>query len=146
MGMFDDISVKYPLPDPEYQDHVFQTKDLENCLNHYIITEGGDLVVERVSVEETPITEEQRAQAEAEYGIDTLSYWLMTRPSVTVTDRDYEQVLYHGDIVFYDYLDDEDHTWIEYRARFTNGKLEWIVPHGRDHRLTLQQRRDRGSY
>lgn len=47
MGMYDDIVCKYPLPLPDdtkgYVTEGFQTKDLENILNHYEIREDGTL-------------------------------------------------------------------------------------------------------
>ena len=43
MGLFDDVTVRYPLPDPEMQDAAFQTKDLA-CLGvQYTITRDGVL-------------------------------------------------------------------------------------------------------
>lgn len=43
MAMFDDVRVKYPLPDPEMQRADFQTKDLA-CLGAvYTITKDGRL-------------------------------------------------------------------------------------------------------
>jgi hypothetical protein len=44
MGMFDEIKCEYPLPDPEVQDHVFQTKDFENLMERYTITKEGRLI------------------------------------------------------------------------------------------------------
>lgn len=44
MGMFDDVTVRYPLPLPEDQSLDFQTKSLDDpCLNHYQISESGEL-------------------------------------------------------------------------------------------------------
>jgi hypothetical protein len=58
MGMFDSIRIKKELPLPEelkplnidWTEQEFQTKDLENCLLNYWISENGELfdhVVER---------------------------------------------------------------------------------------------------
>lgn len=43
MGMFDDVTVRYPLPDPEMQDAPFQTKDLACLGAQYTITRDGVL-------------------------------------------------------------------------------------------------------
>jgi hypothetical protein len=44
MGLFDEVRSEYRLPDPDHQDLVFQTKDLENLLDRYVITKHGRLV------------------------------------------------------------------------------------------------------
>lgn len=46
MGMFDEIVIRYPLPEhPEMQNRVFQTKDLELMLERYTITKEGYLTL-----------------------------------------------------------------------------------------------------
>lgn len=44
MGLFDEVRCDYPLPDPAHQGLLFQTKDLENALEEYLITRRGRLV------------------------------------------------------------------------------------------------------
>jgi hypothetical protein len=44
MSLFDDVTVRYPLPDPDMQDAAFQTKDLLNTLTQFTITEEGRLL------------------------------------------------------------------------------------------------------
>ena len=52
MGMFDSVQCNYPLPIPldvvdiypDIYDQEFQTKDLENLLDHYILNEDGELL------------------------------------------------------------------------------------------------------
>lgn len=46
MGLFDEVRCDYPLPNPEHQDLKFQTKDLENLLDEYVVTRRGRLVRE----------------------------------------------------------------------------------------------------
>ncbi len=59
MGMFNTITCEYELPDPEVQNHLFQTKDLfENVLEEYIITSSGTMIWCKKEYEETP--EEER--------------------------------------------------------------------------------------
>ena len=43
MGLFDEVRCEYRLPDPAHQGLVFQTKDLENALDEYVITRRGRL-------------------------------------------------------------------------------------------------------
>jgi len=45
--MFDEVRCEYRLPTPAHQDLVFQTKDLENLMDEYVITRRGRLVRSR---------------------------------------------------------------------------------------------------
>lgn len=47
MGMFDYLQCEWPLPLPEFQDRMFQTKDLGCNLDLYTIRSNGQLVVQR---------------------------------------------------------------------------------------------------
>lgn len=111
MGMYDLLVCGFPLPGnpPAWVGgHEFQTKDGSNTLDRYIITADGRLMLAGKS----------SASAVA--------------PDVTLTQLD-EQVWYHGDINFYTIGDDQGHyyeghqVWLEYRARFSHGLLDWIV-------------------
>lgn len=44
MGMYDELYVRYPLPDPELQNHIFQTTNLDCLLRTFIISEEGRLL------------------------------------------------------------------------------------------------------
>lgn len=113
MGMYDNIRCKHPLPDapPAFAQRpecLWQTKDLDCDLSTYEITEDGRLV-----------------------WVDSM-----------FGDPDFEPkeaTDVHQDIVFYNsnirasdgqgnyYTDSgEDYESADYRARFTNGRLEWI--------------------
>ena len=98
MGMFDTIHCQYPLPNPRHQDLDFQTKDLECLLDTYTITQEGWLV----------------QHAKRGWGEGRLI-------------RDVEWPL-HGDLRFYTSVKTEEPSWIEYVARFTHGRVEWIRP------------------
>lgn len=99
MGMFDTITCEYPLPVAEHQDLEFQTKDLENLLDHYAITHEGRL-----------IRKPRRGLARG--------------PA-----RDVPWPL-HRDLRFYTSTGEgEARQWIEYVARFTYGRVEWIRDH-----------------
>lgn len=99
MGLFDTLYCDYPLPDPEFQNEEFQTKDLECLLDRYRISADGRLCLL------------QRKISPFEEGI---------RPKDTEKDKD---INYHGEICFYSV---SDHGSLEYCARFTHGALEWI--------------------
>ncbi len=59
MGMFNNVTCLYKLPDLEVQDEVFQTKSLfENVMDDYTITASGTIIWHRKEYEETP--EEER--------------------------------------------------------------------------------------
>jgi hypothetical protein len=44
VGLFDEVRCEYPLPNAAHQGHLFQTKDLENLMDEYVITRRGRLV------------------------------------------------------------------------------------------------------
>jgi hypothetical protein len=107
MGMFDSIICEYPLPDPEVQKELFQTKDLDSCMDTYTITKAGRLIHHFKEFEATP--KEERPQD---------SFW----PSIRVKagSERYIDKNYHGWLNFYAAL---NHKWCEYNAKFTDGTL-----------------------
>ncbi len=98
MGMFDTVYCEYPLPNPRHQDLEFQTKNLECALFTFTITRDGRLV----------------RRGRRGWGRDS-------------PDSDVEWLL-HGDIRFYTSVKTEEPSWVEYVARFTHGRIEWIRP------------------
>ncbi len=100
MGMYDDIICKYPLPDPELQYHVFQTKDLAQNMCRYSITSEGRLVLFPWMVDE----------------ISKNSKYDMEDPKI---------INFNGRLEFYTLIivNKDEHKWYEYVARFTNGEL-----------------------
>lgn len=116
MGMFDYLRCEYPLPDEKFQHWNFQTKSTPSqFMDNYLITQDGRLVRTSTTV---AMTEEEMdaAQMEAEAAGHSI-YPLMKMEAIE------EEVPYHGDIFFYGY---EPPVWVEFQARFTNGRLEWI--------------------
>lgn len=103
MGMFDYIMCKYPLPDPEMQDHLFQTRDLENNMNRYSITSEGRLI---------------------------MFPWIMDKnKNQFIYSMENPQIIdFDGDLVFYSFIPDgnDGHGWYDYVARFAKGKLKCI--------------------
>ncbi len=98
MGMFDTVYCEYPLPNARHQDLEFQTKNLECALFTFTITRDGRLV----------------RRGRRGWGRDS-------------PDSDVEWLL-HGDIRFYTSVKTEEPSWVEYLARFTHGRVEWIRP------------------
>jgi hypothetical protein len=125
MGMFDTVYCNYPLPVSQavvdtgfdYQGHDYQTKDLNNCLCEYTITEEGDLIEKVV---------------EREWVDDDNAFF---KGYMKETASRNEKVNYHGIIRMYTYHsmdkningeEKEITITLEYEVKFTNGKLETI--------------------
>jgi hypothetical protein len=110
MGMFDTIKVEMKIPGyTEIPDEVFQTKSLDNCMYHYVITRSGDIY--REEWEYDWIEDDKHM----------LGGWIQK-----VEDSYRREYLtnFHGDIIFYTSKPlTEDRIWRDYTARFTEGKL-----------------------
>ncbi len=127
MGMFDNIQCEYPLPETGYRvspGHSFQTKSLGSELDDYTITVDGSLILHRKSWEGVP--EEERPYYGTPEWEERSKQVIGSIRTVPVGD---EEVPYHGDIYFYDSLsvgNKPGEVWIEYKARFTEGRLSRI--------------------
>lgn len=128
MGMFDDIICKKELPLNEdlkslnlkWDEVGFQTKDLENCLLHYTITEDGRLLEHVQEREYIEYTEEEKKNKKRKP-------WDMFKNVKIINEYD-KQINHHGVINFYtnlDYTEEED-IWVEFNAYFVYGKLDRI--------------------
>lgn len=128
MGMYDEIICEHPLPKtgyklPEGHDG-WQTKDLENLLDRYTITADGGLLLHRVRHEDVP--EQERPYYGTPEWDGPLGGWVGSLRCVPDGD---DEVPYHGDVRFYDAFrikGGEGRVWIEFRARFTEGRLSRI--------------------
>jgi len=125
MGMFDEITCEYPLPDPEVQAELFQTKSFEKLLDRYTITKDGHLIKHEVRWE--PVPEEKRpyygTSVKEEYPILQLVGSIKTVPIGDI------EIPYQGDIRFYTSKETQEpgqRAWYEYCAHFTKGKVRWI--------------------
>jgi len=123
--MFDSIVVKQNLPMPEeikdlkdWKNYQFQTKDLDNCLLDYWISEDGELFEHVVEREYIPYSKEERKK---------LKGWDLWKDVIEKSSRD-EKIDYHGTLTFYTYdeLDEDTNFWIEIKAYFIYGKLDKI--------------------
>jgi len=125
MGMFDSITVKQNLPIPEeikdfkdWKNYKFQTKDLENCLLEYWISEEGELFEHVIEREYVPYSEQERKK---------LKGWDIWKDVIEKGSKD-EKVNHHGTLTFYTYdeIDDDTSFWIEFKAYFIYGKIDKI--------------------
>ena len=127
MGMFDEVKVLYPLPDPEVQGHAFQTKDLDCMMDDYTITNEGRLIHHTYQTEEVP-EEEREYYGTPEWNERPFVRLFGMIRRVPTGDVDTE---YHGDIHLYTHTGDwnNDRASVveyDYKARFTEGQLQWI--------------------
>lgn len=121
MGMFDNIKCEYSLSDPEMQDSLFQTKDLNNLLDNYTITEDGLLLYSKVKWQYVP-EEERPYYGTKEWDENPL---MRTCGCLKTTYLGEEFVNYTGDIIFYT-INRENDSLISYRASFVEGKITEI--------------------
>ncbi len=124
--MFDQLKCEKELPlndelktlNVKWNKVTFQTKDLDNCLSDYRITQDGQLVEEVVEKEYTYYTEEERK---------TLKGWSFIKDQKIIKEYS-KDVNYHGTIRFYDLFDlnEKEDIWVEFDAHFVYGKLDKI--------------------
>lgn len=118
MGMFDYIVCEAPLPVDGLEGRRFQTKFREwgdRFLETFRITADGRLLHEACDYSFEP--------DETKEGLMALCGALKRKNERVV------EVPYHGDIYFYDFREPADPTseWLEFRARFTDGRLASIT-------------------
>ena len=142
MGMFDYINCEAPLPETEVAPPSldFQSKDTpDQGMTVYTITADGRLMWRPYEIEEVPREERPYPDDEGFKGLFG---------SIRRIEKESEAVDFHGDIYFYT-SNHPDVGWWEYRARFTNGKLdggitlaEFRPPEGRDTNAEIMARED----
>ena len=125
--MFDYIKCKKELPLTEelknlpvkWDELQFQTKDLDNCLLEYIISENGELLEEVVEREYIHYTEEEKKQNN--------NKWSFYK-DVIEKNKYTKKVEYHGKIVFYEIIDfsETEDIWLDFEAYFNYGNLDKI--------------------
>lgn len=133
--MFDNIICKAPLPLPEdavnlsknWQEEPFQTKDLDNSLANYYITEEGSLLEEIVEREYIPYSEEELAELKKDKNKNK-RLLLFTHKDVIIKNKYTKPVAHHGVINFYHMLpfSEEEDYWLGFNAYFIYGKLDKI--------------------
>ena len=96
----------------------YQTKDLDNCLENYIISEDGELLEEVIEYEYTYYTEEEKKQKDHKP-------WNIVKDK-KIIKQETEKVDFHGKITFYETFDlnDLESIWVDFHAYFVYGKLD----------------------
>lgn len=119
MGMFDYFRVELALPGFNAvppKTLKFQTKSLHNSMRTYVITATGELYYEDNDVE---------------WVDDETAFFGGYIREIPGTERRVYLHSYHGDIVFYteaiNVPDMGNEGWVDYTARFTDGKLTRIT-------------------
>ena len=102
MGMFDRVF---------YKGEEYQTKDLENLMDDYTITEDGRLVCDEYHYEDVPKEEQVPDELPDELALPQI------RRVIDGKDIDMN---YHGYLTFYRSVGKK---WHEFTAKFTDGKL-----------------------
>jgi len=132
--MFDYVRCRYPLP--HHQDALSQTKDLLSLvdrgewlgglLENYEITKDGRLRRQRhkYKVVKTP-------RRFPSFGLKSIKSWW-----TTVSDA-------HGDVLIYtsDDTGKRGRRWIEFRVRFTNGRVQDVQDRSRASPMVARKRR-----
>ncbi len=124
--MFSYIKCKKELPltdelkglSVKWNETQFQTKDLDNCLETYIISEDGELLEEVIEYEYTYYTEEEKKQKDHKP-------WNIVKDQ-KIVKQETKKVDFHGKITFYETLNftDEQDIWVDFDAYFVYGKLD----------------------
>ena len=124
--MFSYIKCKKELPltdelknlSVKWKELQFQTKDLDNCLETYIISEDGELLEEVIEYEYTYYTEEEKKRKDHKA-------WDIVK-NQKIVKQETKKVDFHGKITFYETLDfsDEESIWVDFDAYFVYGKLD----------------------
>lgn len=127
--MYDNIRCEYPLP---LTDEIkalssnwaeissFQTKDLDNSLSFYRITEDGFLLEEIVEKEYVEYTAEELKTIKPKP-------WSVFK-EINIKNKYDKKIEHHGVVNFYEvfpYTEDEDY-WVEFNAYFIYGKIDRI--------------------
>ena len=123
--MFDEIICKKELPLTEelknlpikWNEETFQTKDLDNCLLQYIISEDGELLEEIVEREYIYYTEEEEKQKRNKWDL---------YKDVVEKNRYTKKIEFHGKLTFYEMVEfsDTEDIWVDFNAYFSYGKLD----------------------
>ena len=134
MGMYDTISCKYPLPQPEdpkgYKNSLsFQTKDLGQFLSHYEIREDGSLWMEKFETEHVSRDSREHPN-DPDISVKNLPDNINTGPSkfsyLKVLRSWWEPVKITNTIEMYDYIT-SDNTEYDYDIIYTVTIIDGIA-------------------
>jgi hypothetical protein len=107
MGMFDYIEFECEIPEParKCDPHNWQTKDLQNTMDVFVVSKDGQLIHRKTKIVEAP----------------ERKFW----PFKAIPDGE-EVIDFHGDIFVSSSPSSENREFVEMRIRATHGKLEEI--------------------
>ena len=124
--MFSYIKCKKELPltddlkglSVKWNETQFQTKDLDNCLETYIISDDGELLEEVIEYDYTYYTEEEKKQKDHKP-------WNIVKDQ-KIIKQETKKADFHGKITFYETLDlnEQESIWVDFEAYFVYGKLD----------------------
>jgi len=128
MGMFDDITCRYPLPIPGANDLRYQTKDTPSqFLDQYEIREDGTLWVEEYDTEDRSLLTKWEREHPGEEPPPEVSGLRGVCGMMTRVNKRWVRCDMSGDVRFYDIIDAPDggrNGWLEWGAVFVNGELK----------------------
>lgn len=126
MGMYDNIICKKKLPltkelkkyPIKWDEIVFQTKDLDNCLCDYFISKQGELFEEVVEREYIYYTEEEKKSKD-------FKPWNIVKETIE-KNRYNKKIDFHGKIRFYtiEEISEDEDIWVDFDGYFVYGKLD----------------------
>jgi hypothetical protein len=125
MGMFDDITCKYPLPVDGANDLDYQTKDTDaQFCDRYEIREDGTLWHEDYDTEDRSEAGQWMAANPGKELPDAMNSIRFLGGCATRTNKRWEMVSdFVGEIRFYKTLQPDHSGWIEWSAYFEGGKV-----------------------
>lgn len=128
--MYDEIVVKQQLPLPDeikhldinWNEYVFQTKDLDNCLSEYII-EDNQLYEKHIERKYVEYTEEEKKQRKKQK-----QFYPVWKDVIEVSSEIKPIEDFHGTLVFYAFekFSETEDFWLDFKAYFVYGKLDKI--------------------
>jgi hypothetical protein len=117
------LTCEYPLPDPEFQDYVFQTKAFDGLLDRYSITRDGRLILHAVAQEF--VSPEERPNYGTPEWNSPWGPWEGAFRPVPVGDV---EIPFDGYFEFSTDITNHGATQrVVYRATFSRGRLQEIV-------------------
>jgi len=122
MGMFDTVVCKCFLPDRptginDFQTKSFGTNGIGGNMDNYTITIDGSLILHKVRME---WVEEEDRPYYGKHEWDKGGLYKMAGCMNSIPEGD-EVIEHHGIIYIYTHTD--DHDWVEYEIKFTDGKV-----------------------
>jgi hypothetical protein len=128
MGLYDNLTCKFPLPIKGINEFEFQTKDTDaQFLDNYEIREDGTLWHELYDVEDCSDAAKWQAANPGKEVPEELKGWSSFAGCRSRINQRWEQVKpFTREIVFYTSFGDGQKGWIEFSAYFENGMVSKI--------------------